>query len=255
VREEIVACLDFAFDVYRVFGFEKYKVDVSVRGADSGKRYLGGDEDWENAEGALVAALDELRVPYRRMEGEAAFYGPKIDVHAEDAIGRLWQLRTVQFDFNLPERFGLEYVGADSRPHRPLMIHRALWGSVERFFGVLVEHYAGAFPLWLAPVQIAVLPITDRVLAYAERVAESLRRAGLRVEVNARGDTIGAKIRGAQLQKIPFMVVVGDREAAEGTVAVRDRSHGDIGAMALAEFEQRASEMIRSREPRVSRLG
>jgi threonyl-tRNA synthetase len=141
VRDEIVACLDFAFDVYRVFGFDQYRVDLSVRGSDdSGKHYLGRDEDWEHAEGALASALDERRVPYRRMEGEAAFYGPKIDVHVEDAIGRLWQLTTVQFDFNLPDRFGLEYVGADNAPHCPFMIHRALFGSV--------EHYAGAFPIW-----------------------------------------------------------------------------------------------------------
>jgi threonyl-tRNA synthetase len=241
VRDEIVACLDFAFDVYRVFGFDQYRVDLSVRGSDdSGKHYLGRDEDWEHAEGALASALGERRVPYRRMEGEAAFYGPKIDVHVEDAIGRLWQLTTVQFDFNLPDRFGLEYVGADNAPHRPFMIHRALFGSVERFFGVLLEHYAGAFPIWLAPVQVVVLTITDRATSYAERVTGALRRAGLRVELNARGDKIGAKIRDAQLQRIPFMLVLGDREVEQATVAVRDRSRGDLGVMPLAEFEQMA---------------
>ena len=248
VRDEIVACLDFAFDVYRVFGFDQYRVDLSVRGSDdSGKHYLGRDEDWEHAEGALASALGERRVPYRRMEGEAAFYGPKIDVHVEDAIGRLWQLTTVQFDFNLPDRFGLEYVGADNAPHRPFMIHRALFGSVERFFGVLLEHYAGAFPIWLAPVQVVVLTITDRATSYAERVTGALRRAGLRVELNARGDKIGAKIRDAQLQRIPFMLVLGDREVEQATVAVRDRSRGDLGVMPLAEFEQMALQLVRSR--------
>ena len=247
VRDEIIACLDFAFDVYRVFGFEKYRVDLSVRGRDAGKHYLGRDEDWAHAEGALVSALHERGVPYQRMEGEAAFYGPKIDIHVEDAIGRRWQLTTVQFDFNLPERFGLDYVGADNAPHRPFMIHRALFGSVERFFGVLVEHYAGAFPVWLAPVQAIVLPIADRLLPYAERVTRALREAGLRVEFNARGDKIGAKIRDAQLQKIPFMLVVGDREAEHETVAVRERSRGEIGVMSREEFEEMALRLVRAR--------
>jgi threonyl-tRNA synthetase len=247
VEGEIVACLDFALDVYRVFGFQTYRVDLAVRGSASAKHYLGRDEDWEHAEGALVAALNERHVPYERREGEAAFYGPKIDIHVEDAIGRLWQLTTVQFDFNLPDRFGLEYVGPDNAPHRPLMIHRALLGSVERFFGVLIEHYAGAFPMWLAPVQVVVLTITDRVIPYAERVMQALRAAGLRVDVNARGDTIGAKIRDAQRQKIPFMLVLGDREAEQGTVAVRERSRGDRGVMPLAEFEEMALRLVRSR--------
>jgi threonyl-tRNA synthetase len=184
-RAEIVACLDFAFDVYRVFGFPKYRVDLSVRGSDSGKHYLGRDEDWEHAEGAL---------------------------------GRLRRLATMQLDFNLPDRFGLEYVGPDNASHRRRMIHGALFGSVERFFGVLVEHYAGAFPVWLAPVQVAVLMIIDRVIPYAEQVARALREAGLRVELNGRGDKIGAKIRDAQRQKIPFMLGLGDREAEQGTV-------------------------------------
>jgi threonyl-tRNA synthetase len=181
------------------------------------------------------------------MEDEAAFYGPKIDIKVEDAIGRPWQLTTVQFDFNLPDRFGLEYVGADNAPHRPIMIHRALFGSLERFFGVLIEHYAGAFPVWLAPVQAVVLTIAERVKPYADRVTLALRQAGLRVELNARSDKIGAKIRDAQLQKIPFMLVVGDREADAGTVAVRERSRGDVGAMPLEEFEQLALGLIRSR--------
>jgi threonyl-tRNA synthetase len=247
VRDEIVACLDFAFDLYRVFGFETFRVELSVRGRDAGKPYLGRNEDWEGAETALVAALNERHVPYQRMEGEAAFYGPKIDIKVEDGIGRVWQLTTVQFDFNLPDRFGLEYVGADNKPHRPIMIHRALFGSVERFLGVLIEHYAGAFPVWLAPVHVVVLTIADRVNPYAERVVSALRQAGLRVALNTRGDKIGAKIRDAQLQKIPFMLVLGDREAEAGTVAVRERSRGDLGVMPLEEFERMAHRLIRSR--------
>jgi threonyl-tRNA synthetase len=252
VRGEIGACLDFAFDLYRVFGFETFKAELSVRGPDSGKHYLGAEADWRDAEAALVSALDERSIPYRRMEGEAAFYGPKIDISVEDAIGRPWQLTTVQFDFNLPERFGLEYVGADNAPHRPFMIHRALFGSMERFFGVLVEHYAGAFPLWLAPVQVAILTITERAGAYAETVLRALRGAGLRVELNAGGDKIAAKIRDAQLQKIPFMLVIGAREMEAGTVAVRERSRGDLGAMSLDEFERMALALIRSRAPRTT---
>ncbi|MGH7389467.1 MAG: threonine--tRNA ligase [Candidatus Rokuibacteriota bacterium] len=247
VRGEIVGCLDFAFDLYRVFGFEKFSVELSVRGDDDRAHYLGEDEQWEAAEAALVAALGERGVPYQRMEGEAAFYGPKIDIKVEDAIGRPWQLTTVQFDFNLPERFGLEYVGADNRPHRPVMIHRALFGSVERFIGVLIEHYAGAFPVWLAPVQAIVLTISERVVHYAERAVAALRAAGIRAELNARPDKIGAKIRDAQLQKIPFMLVVGNREAEAGTVAVRERSRGDVGAMPLADFERLVLELIGSR--------
>jgi len=253
VRDEIVACLDFAFDLYGVFGFERHRVELSVRGDDSREHYLGRDEDWNSAEGALVAGLAERDVPYQRMEGEAAFYGPKIDIKVEDAIGREWQLATVQFDFNLPDRFGLEYVGADNAPHRPVMIHRALFGSVERFLGVLIEHYAGAFPVWLAPVQAVVLTIAERVTPYADRVVRALRQAGLRVELNARSDKIGAKIRDAELQKIPFMLVIGDREADAGTVAVRERSRGNIGAMPLEEFEQMALRLIRSRASSMER--
>jgi threonyl-tRNA synthetase len=247
IKGEIIACVDFAYDVLRAFGFENFKVELSVKGADTSKSYLGTEEQWASAEGALADALNEQGIAFERIEGEAAFYGPKIDIKVEDAIGRLWQLTTVQFDFNLPERFGLEYIGEDNRAHRPLMVHRALFGSVERFFGVLIEHYAGAFPLWLAPVQATVLPITDRVNDYAEQVARSLREAGLRVETNTRGDKIGAKIRNAQLQKIPFMLVCGDREMEEGKVAVRERSRGDIGAMPLEEFRELALRLVRTR--------
>ena len=247
VRPEIVGCIDFAFDVYETFGFKDFKVELSVRGNDPNAHYLGSDEDWENAEAALVDALNARGIPYTRVEGEAVFYGPKIDIRVEDAIGRTWQLTTVQFDFNLPQRFQLEYIGEDNKPHQPVMIHRALFGSVERFFGVLIEHYAGAFPLWLAPVQIAVLPITDRVNEYAEALARELRAEGFRVEANLRSEKIGAKIRDAQLQKVPFMLVLGDREMEQGTVAVRERAKGDIGVMSIAEFKQMARTLVETR--------
>lgn len=249
VRGEIVACVDFAYHMFRTFGFQNFKVELSVRGeaGNEQKHYLGSDEDWQNAENALVDALNERGISYERIEGEAAFYGPKIDIKVEDAIGRLWQLTTVQFDFNLPERFQLEYTGEDNKPHRPIMIHRALFGSVERFFGVLIEHYAGAFPLWLAPVQVAVLPITDRINDYAQEVAAQLRESKLRVEVNTRSEKIGAKIRDAQMQKVPFMLVLGDREMEEKKIAVRERTRGDIGVMTLDEFKEMAQRLVQTR--------
>ncbi len=246
VRGEVVGCIDFAFSVYKAFGFKDYKVELSVRGDDK-SLYFGEDADWESAEAALVDALNSREIPYQRVGGEAAFYGPKIDIRVEDAIGRAWQLTTVQFDFNLPERFQLEYIGEDNKPHRPIMIHRALFGSMERFFGVLIEHYAGAFPMWLAPVQIAVLPITDRVNEYAEELARELRVAGFRVEANLRSEKIGAKIRDAQLQKVPFMLVLGDREMEQKTVAVRERARGDIGVMSIAEFKEMAQRLVETR--------
>jgi len=247
VHAEILGCIDFAFNMFEVFGFKDIKVELSVRGDDPEAHYLGTDEQWEWAESALVNALNAKGIPYQRIEGEAVFYGPKIDIRVEDAIGRTWQLTTVQFDFNLPERFQLEYIGEDNKPHRPVMIHRALFGSMERFFGVLIEHYAGAFPMWLAPVQVAVLPITDRVNEYAEQVASELRDARFRVEANLRSEKIGAKIRDAQLQKVPFMLVLGDREAEQKTVAVRERSRGDIGTMSLEEFKKMAHGLVETR--------
>jgi len=247
VRSEILGCIDFAFNVYEVFGFKDIKVELSVRGNDPNAHYLGSDEDWEGAEAALVDALNAKQIPYQRVEGEAVFYGPKIDIRVEDAIGRTWQLTTVQFDFNLPERFQLEYIGEDNKPHRPVMIHRALFGSMERFFGVLIEHYAGAFPMWLAPVQVAVLPITDRVNEYAEELKRELLSAGLRVEANLRSEKIGAKIRDAQLQKVPFMLVLGDREMEQKTVAVRERAKGDIGVMSVEEFKKMARGLVETR--------
>jgi len=247
VQQEIFDCVDFAYEVLKTFGFDKIKFELSVKGSDTSKLYLGSEEDWQKAEAEMAAGLDARGIEYERIEGEAAFYGPKIDFKVEDAIGRLWQLGTVQRDFNLPERFQLEYIGEDNKPHRPVMVHRALFGSIERFFGVLIEHYAGAFPMWLAPVQVAVLPITDRINEYAEKVASELRKAGLRVDVNVRSDKIGAKIRDAQLQKIPFMLVLGDREMEEDKVAVRERTKGDIGAMSLDEFKEMATRLVKTR--------
>lgn len=246
VGKEIGDCVDFAYDVFRTFGFEKFKIELSVRGGAENKAWMGSDADWENAEKALVEALNERSIPYERIEGEAAFYGPKIDIKVEDSIGRLWQLSTVQFDFNLPERFQLEYIGDDNKPHRPVMVHRALLGSVERFFGVLIEHYAGAFPFWLAPVQVAVLPITDRINEYAKSIADDLEKS-FRVELNTKSDKIGAKIREAQLQKVPFMLVLGDNELNENNVAVRERKTGDMGTMTIEEFKKMLHRLKTSR--------
>jgi len=242
VQNEVVDCLDFAIKVLDIYGFEKVKFELSVRGTAENKGYLGADEDWASAEAQLAAALDGRGISYERIEGEAAFYGPKIDIKIEDAIGRVWQLGTIQLDFNLPERFQLEYTGEDNQKHRPFMIHRALFGSIERFFGVLIEHYAGAFPLWLAPVQVAVLPITDRINDYASEIADTLRSKGFRVELNSRSDKIGAKIRDAQLQKVPYMLILGDKEFEDRKVAVRDRKIGDLGAVSLDEFISKIDE-------------
>ncbi|CAN5578841.1 threonine--tRNA ligase [soil metagenome] len=247
VQAEVTDCLDFAIKVFETYGFEKTKFELSVRGSAENKGYLGADEDWASAEQQLASALRERGITYERIEGEAAFYGPKIDIKIEDAIGRIWQLGTIQLDFNLPERFELEYTGEDNLKHRPVMVHRALFGSIERFFGVLIEHYAGAFPLWLAPVQVAVLPITDRINDYANSVADDLKAAGFRVESNTRSDKIGAKIRDAQIQKIPFMLILGDKELEDGKIAVRERKMGDIGQMSLEEFKEMISQQKQTR--------
>lgn len=247
VRAEVADCLDFAIKVFETYGFDKVRFELSVRGGAENKLYLGADEDWENAENSLANALKERGISYERIEGEAAFYGPKIDIKIEDAIGRIWQLGTIQLDFNLPERFELEYTGEDGQKHRPVMIHRALFGSIERFFGVLVEHYAGAFPFWLAPVQITVLPITDRISEYAASVADELKKLGYRVDTNLKSDKIGAKIRDAQINKIPFMLVLGDKELEDKSVAVRERKQGDLGVMSLEEFKDMAKRLKETR--------
>jgi threonyl-tRNA synthetase len=236
IEKEIQDCVEFAWEALRVFGFDRYEVELSARDPAKPGDYAGTAEEWERAEGALINTLKRMNVSYKYMPGEAVFYGPKIDVKLVDAIGRPWQLSTVQFDFNLPRRFKLEYVAEDGARHQPLMVHRALWGSVERFFGVLIEHYAGAFPAWLAPVQAEVLPVSEKSLDYAQQVTQQLKDAGFRAHLDDRNEKLQAKIRDAQLQKIPYMVVLGAKEAEAGTVSVRHRSKGDLGPRPLAQF-------------------
>jgi threonyl-tRNA synthetase len=239
--EEIDRVLQFSLNVLRAFGFKDFQAYLSTRNE---VKFAGDPKDWEAPTEALRLALERAEVPYQIDEGEATFYGPKIDLKVEDALGREWQLSTIQFDFNLPERFELSFIGEDGQEHRPYMIHRALMGSMERFMGVLIEHYAGAFPVWLAPVQVVLIPIADRHQDYAEKVADKLEQAGLRVEVDTRSDRMSAKIRDAQMQKIPYMLVVGDRESEAGKVAVRLRSEEDLGAMSVDEFQKRALQDI-----------
>jgi threonyl-tRNA synthetase len=245
IEAEVQACVDFAFAVMKTFGFSRYQVELSDWDAAHPETYAGSAEDWKRATAALSTTLDRMHIPYKLMEGEAAFYGPKIDVKLIDAIGRPWQLTTVQFDFNLPGRFGLEYVGEDGSRHEPLMVHRALWGSVERFFGILIEHYAGAFPLWLAPVQVAVLPVSSKFSEYAKIVNAELTAAGFRAMVDDRNEKLQAKIRDSELQKIPYMTVVGGKEAEARTVSVRHHGKGDLGPQPLESFlEQLRKETV-----------
>jgi len=233
VKGEIERCVDFMQFFFHSFGFEQFHVYLSTR--DEGSKYAGSLEDWNMATQVLRDVIRERGLPHDVDEGGAVFYGPKIDVKLLDTLGREWQCTTIQFDFNLPERFDVTYIGEDGRQYRPYMVHRALLGSMERFFGVLIEHYGGVFPLWLAPVQAVVISIADRHIEYARRVADALREAGLRAEVDERGERMQAKIRDAQLQKVPYMLVVGDREAAAGTAAVRLRSGEELGGRALTE--------------------
>jgi len=235
IEDEIVSCLQFAVDTLHTYGFNDYEAELSTWDNGASGKYDGTPDQWKLAEDALHKATSRLNLKIKVMPDEAAFYGPKIDMKLVDAIGRLWQLSTVQFDFTLPRRFGLEYIAEDGKAHQPLMVHRALYGSLERFFGILLEHYAGAFPVWLAPVQAIVLPITDRQLEYARSVRKQLDDAGIRVTVDDRSEKVNLKIREAQLQKIPYMLVVGDREAQSGQVAVRHRKHGDQGAKPVAD--------------------
>ena len=249
IEDEVVDCLQFALDTLRTYGFEKYEAELSTWDGGASGKYDGTPEQWSLGENALKKACERLNLAARVTPDEAAFYGPKIDVKLVDAIGRLWQLSTVQFDFTLPRRFGLEYIAEDGKAHQPLMVHRALYGSVERFFGILLEHYAGAFPVWLAPVQVTVLPITDRQLEYATQVTQRLRQAGIRATLDDRNEKVNLKIREAQLQKIPYMLVVGDREAQAGTVSVRNRKHGDQGVRPLEAFLEQVRELILSKSP------
>jgi threonyl-tRNA synthetase len=237
IQDEVAGCLDFAFDTYRVFGLEPH-LELSTRPENR----LGSDELWDHAEGALRRALDERGLEYTVNEGDGAFYGPKIDLHVTDSLGRSWQLGTVQVDFNFPERFDLTYTGADNADHRVVMLHRALFGSFERFIGILLEDTGGELPLWLAPVQAVVLPIADRHDEPARRVVAQLRAGGVRAEIDDRTESVGRKIRDNELQKIPFMLVVGDREAADGTVSVREHGKGDTGTVTVDEFARRVAE-------------
>ncbi len=249
IEDEVVSCLQFAVDTLHTYGFTQYEAELSTWDGGSSGKYDGSPEQWELAERSLRKATERLNLKVKVMPDEAAFYGPKIDMKLVDAIGRLWQLSTVQFDFTLPRRFQLEYIGEDGKKHQPLMVHRALYGSIERFFGILVEHYAGAFPVWLAPVQATVLPITDRQLEYAQEVRQQLEAAGLRVTVDDRKEKVNLKIREAQLQKIPYMLVVGDREAANAQVSVRNRKHGDQGVQTVPEFLASIQNLITEKVP------
>jgi threonyl-tRNA synthetase len=244
IEDEILGVLDLALHILGSFGFKDYGIALSVRDPEHKDKYIGDDATWEKAEGSLVKALEKRGLPYKRMEGEAVFYGPKIDIHIKDALGRLWQCTTIQFDFNVPERFDMTYVGPDGREYRPYMVHRTLLGSLERFFGVLIEHYSGAFPVWLAPVQARIIPIADRHNDYAYQVRDELKEVGLRVEVDDSTERMQAKIRQAQLEKIPYMLVVGDREMVDGTVSLRLRTEEDLGSCSVADFFKMAQEAI-----------
>jgi threonyl-tRNA synthetase len=249
IEDEVVNCLEFAVDVMKTYGFDRYHAELSTWDGGASGKYDGAPDQWELAENALRRATERVRMDVKVMADEAAFYGPKIDVKLVDALDRPWQLSTVQFDFTLPRRFELEYIGEDGKKHQPLMVHRALYGSVERFFGILLEHYAGAFPVWLAPVQVIVLPIADRHLDYARQVRGKLEAAGLRVELDERSEKVNYKIREAQVQKIPYMLVVGDREAQTASVSVRNRKHGDQGARPVDEFLTLIREQVENRTP------
>ena len=248
IKDEIKGVAGLINEVYSLFGFQ-YHVELSTRPEDS----MGSDEDWEMATDALRNALDELQLPYVVNEGDGAFYGPKIDFHLVDCIGRTWQCGTIQLDFQLPQRFELEYVGADGEKHRPIMIHRVVFGSIERFIGILIEHFAGAFPTWLAPVQVKVLPISDKYMDYAQNVLNKLTEAGIRAEVDTRAEKIGYKIREAQTAKIPYMLVVGQKEEEENTVSVRSRAAGDEGARSLDTFIADILKEIETKENRVKK--
>jgi threonyl-tRNA synthetase len=244
IESEIAACIDFAEAVLKTFGFNEFKIELSTWDPSDKAHYLGGDDNWNLAIGSLERVLKQKGISYRTIPGEAAFYGPKIDIKLVDALGRLWQLSTVQFDFNLPARFELEYVGEDGERHQPVMVHRALFGSVERFFGVLIEHYAGAFPLWLAPVQVGLVPISEKHAAYAAKVEAALQGAGLRVETDARNEKMNAKIRDFALQKTPYILVFGDKEESAGQVNVRTRGKTEQASMALDAFIAKAKGLV-----------
>jgi len=244
IEDEMDACIDFAESVLKTFGFAEYRVELSAHDPSKPGDYVGKLEDWDHAESALERVLTRRGLAYKKIPGEGAFYGPKIDFKVVDVLGRLWQLSTVQFDFNLPARFELEYVGEDGERHQPVMVHRALFGSVERFFGVLIEHFGGAFPLWLAPVQVGLVPISERHAAYAAKIEAALKAAGLRVETDARNEKMNAKIRDFANLKTPYILVFGDKEEGSESVSVRTRGKGDQGSIPLSEFIAKAKELV-----------
>src|SRR5262244_3891368 len=245
IEDEIVGCIDFALAVLKAYGFDEYQVELSTWDPNDKKNFLGGAEKWEPANRSLETALKRRNIPYKIIPGEAAFYGPKIDVKLVDAIGRPWQLSTIQFDWNLPERFKLEYVAEDGTRKRPLMVHRALYGSMERFFGVLIEHYAGAFPVWLSPVQVAIVPISEKHVDYGRKVTQQLEAAGVRVHLDDRNEKMNAKVREHALQKVPFILVVGEKEAEAGAVNVRVRGQQQPeGTVPVAQFVERVKKLI-----------
>jgi threonyl-tRNA synthetase len=247
IEGEVNSCIDFALDVLKDFGFDKFQVELSTWDPNDRKNFVGSEEQWNMSTDLLETVLKKRSIEYKTIPGEAAFYGPKIDVKLVDAIGRLWQLSTVQFDFNLPQRFNLEYVSEDGSRKQPLMVHRALYGSVERFFGVLIEHYAGAFPVWLSPVQAVMIPIAERHVEYANKVAAQLKQAGVRVHVDGRNEKMNAKIREHAMQKAPFLLVVGDKEAEAGRVNVRTRGSEKTEDMPATEFVEKIKGLIVSR--------
>ena len=249
---EIEACLDFALDVLKDFGFEEFQTELSTWNPHDRENFVGSEEQWTMATQSLERVLTRRGIEFKTIAGEAAFYGPKIDIKLVDAIGRLWQLSTIQFDFNLPQRFQLEYVAEDGTRKQPLMVHRALYGSVERFFGVLIEHYAGAFPVWLSPVQTTVIPIAERHVAYANQVGDKLKAAGVRVEIDARNEKMNAKIREHSLAKVPFLLVVGDKEAESGKVNVRIRGKEGTEDMPSEQFVEKIQQLIKSKSSRLS---
>jgi threonyl-tRNA synthetase len=242
IEQEVIGCLEFAFYLYDLFGFEP-RLELSTRPP----KRIGTDEMWDHAEGALRSALEHRGLEYEVNEGDGAFYGPKIDLHTTDSIGRSWQLGTVQLDYAMPERFGMVYTGADNADHTPVMIHRALFGSFERLIGILIEHYAGEFPLWLAPVQAIVLPIADRHNDYGRSALERLRAAGLRAELDGRVESVSRKIRDAELRKIPYMLVIGDREQEADEVGVREHRHGDRGSVPVEELIAKLRKQVETR--------
>lgn len=242
IKSEIKGVVELIDKVYSIFGF-KYHVELSTRPEDS----MGSDEEWQMAEDSLRGALDELNLQYVINEGDGAFYGPKIDFHLEDSIGRTWQCGTIQLDFQLPQRFELEYVGSDNEKHRPIVIHRVIFGSIERFIGILIEHFAGKFPTWLAPVQVKVLPISDKFNNYCDEVVKQFYENGIRIEIDQRNEKIGYKIREARNERVPYIVIIGEKEEEEGNVSLRSRKNGDEGSINVIDLIERINNEIKNK--------